>query len=201
MSDTRDANHAATSMTLLDKLRADHPDAWTRTVRLYGPLVEYWAGRGGATGADAEDVAQEVFREAAGGLERFRRDRPGDTFRGWLRGITRMVLLRHARRRSQQPHGSGGTAALAALNELADPVSEPDADDPVSEKHALYHRALELVRGEFEGKTWTMFWATTVDGRSPTEVAAEMGGSTAAVRQAKSRVLRRLKEEVGDLID
>ena len=76
-----------------------------------------------------------------------------------------------------------------------------DEDDPPAEKNALYRRALALVQAEFEGKTWKMFWATTVDRRSAAEVAAEHGVSAAAVRQAKSRVLRRLQEEVGELID
>ena len=101
------AAHDDTSLTLLGRLRADEPDAWTRTVRLYGPLVRYWARKGGATEADAEDVAQEVFREVAGKLAGFRRDRPGDTFRGWLRGVTRFVLLRHDRRPARQPLAAG----------------------------------------------------------------------------------------------
>jgi RNA polymerase sigma-70 factor (ECF subfamily) len=40
-----------------------------------------------------------------------------------------------------------------------------------------------------------------VDGNSATEVAAELGATAATVRQAKSRVLRRLKQIVGDLSD
>ncbi len=44
------------------------------------------------------------------------------------------------------------------------------------------------------------FWRVAVEDLSPSEVAAEMGISANAVRQAKSRVLRRLKEEMGDLI-
>ena len=39
-----------------------------------------------------------------------------------------------------------------------------------------------------------------VEDHSPTEVAAEMGMTANAVRQAKSRALRRLKEEMGELI-
>jgi RNA polymerase sigma-70 factor (ECF subfamily) len=39
-----------------------------------------------------------------------------------------------------------------------------------------------------------------IDERSPAEVAAEPGITANAVRQAKSRVLRRLKEAMGELI-
>lgn len=36
--------------------------------------------------------------------------------------------------------------------------------------------------------------------RSPADVAPELGLSPKSVRQAKSRVLRRLREELGELI-
>jgi DNA-directed RNA polymerase specialized sigma24 family protein len=72
--------------------------------------------------------------------------------------------------------------------------------DPPEEVSDLYHRALELVRSEFEARTWQAFWRATVDGQRVDLIAADLGVTTAAVRKSKSRVLRRLKEEVGDLI-
>ncbi len=193
---------AGTSLTLLGRLRAADADAWNRLVALYGPLVAYWVRRGGADGADAEDLVQEVFREVSQALPNFRRDRAGDTFRGWLRGVTRIALLRHGRAAGRQPQAAGGTQALEYLHALPDaPGPADDEEDAPAERNALYKRALALVKGEFEGKTWQMFWACTVEGKPPAEVAAGLGVSSAAVRQAKSRVLRRLKEEVGDLIE
>jgi RNA polymerase sigma-70 factor (ECF subfamily) len=197
MSDSR----KGTSLTLLARLRASDEDAWARLVQLYGPLVAYWVGRGGVAAADVEDVTQEVFREVSQALPNFRREREGDTFRGWLRGVTRIAVLRYWRAAQRRQQAAGGTVARDMLEAVPAPAESGDEDDPVSEQHALYRRALELVKGEFEPRTWQMFWATTVDGRKPTEVAAELGVSSAAVRQAKSRVLRRVKEEVGEIVD
>ena len=56
------------------------------------------------------------------------------------------------------------------------------------------------MRAEFESKTWQAFWRVTVDGLATASAAAELGLSGPAVRMAKSRVLRRLREEVGELI-
>jgi RNA polymerase sigma-70 factor, ECF subfamily len=191
----------STSLTLLQRLRADEPDAWRAMVRLYSPLVFHWCARFGVRGADADDVAQEVFQAAAASLATFRREGPGDTFRGWLRGITRNQVLMHVRRQGRQPRADGGTTVLDRLREVADPEPAPDApDDDGRELDALHRRALELVRGEFEERTWQAFWQTVAEGRSPVDVAAEFGISPAAVRMAKSRVLRRLKEEFGELI-
>jgi RNA polymerase sigma-70 factor (ECF subfamily) len=59
---------------------------------------------------------------------------------------------------------------------------------------------MELVRSEFEAKTWQAFWRAAVDGHPVDMIAADLGVTPAAVRKSKSRVLRRLKEEIGDLI-
>jgi RNA polymerase sigma-70 factor (ECF subfamily) len=190
-----------TSLTLLERLRANDGNGWRVVVQLYTPLVHHWCARGGVRGADAEDVAQEVFQAAATGIGQFRRDRPGDSFRGWLRGITRNMVLQHFRRGRHHPRASGGTDALAQLHEVADDARDAaDEEDAAVELGGLRRRALDLVRGEFEERTWRAFWMTVVEGRSPADIAAEMGVSPTAVRMAKSRVLHRLREEFGDLI-
>jgi RNA polymerase sigma-70 factor (ECF subfamily) len=190
-----------TSLTLLQRLRANEPDAWREMVYLYTPLVYGWCARFGVRGADADDVSQEVFRAAMASLAGFRREQAGDTFRGWLRGITRNMVLVHFRRRDRRPQGSGDTDVLLQMQEVVDPASLPaDEDDPPADRDALCRRALELVRREFEERTWRAFWQTVGEGRSPVDVAADLGATPAAVRKAKSRVLHRLKEQFGDLI-
>jgi RNA polymerase sigma-70 factor (ECF subfamily) len=190
-----------TSLTLLDRARANEADAWARLVMLYAPLVRHWCLAGGLQPTDVDDVVQEVCRVAFSGLAGFRRDRPGDTFRGWLRTITRTALALHYRKLARVPLAGGGSAAFARLQEVADPAPELPDEDPSDEIRELHRRALELVSGEFEDRTWQMFWLTAVEDRKPTDVAARFGVTPVAVRKAKSRVLRRLREEIGDLLD
>ena len=64
----------------------------------------------------------------------------------------------------------------------------------------LYQRALEQVRSRFEPHTWQAFWQTVIVGRTPDSLAAELGMTVGSIRQAKSRVLRVLKHELGDLL-
>jgi RNA polymerase sigma-70 factor (ECF subfamily) len=203
--DQADTPHPApgppgTSLTLLQRLRDNEPEAWRVMVGLYTPLVHHWCGRRGVRGADAEDVAQEVFRAAAAGLAKFRRDREGDSFRAWLRGITRNVLLQHFRRTDRQPQASGGTDALARLSEVSQDDPSSEDEDPASELDALRRRALELVRDQVEERTWQAFWLVAVEGEAPADVGARLGVSATAVRMSKSRVLRRLKDQFGELI-
>jgi RNA polymerase sigma-70 factor (ECF subfamily) len=187
----------STSLTLLERVRGRDGEAWRRLVHVYGPLVLRWCNHGGVRGADADDVSQEVFQAVATGLESFRRDRPGDTFRGWLRVITRRKVLDHIRRRDRHPEAQGGTDAHHQMQQIAEPDFPDDTEEDLT---GLYHRALELVRGEFEDKTWEAFWRVAVVGQSPDLIAADLGITPATVRKAKSRVLHRLRQEVGDLI-
>jgi RNA polymerase sigma-70 factor (ECF subfamily) len=188
-----------TPLSLLERARANDPEAWRRLVQMYRPLVLHWCARGRVPPADTEDVAQGVFAEAAADLARFRRDRPGDTFRGWLRAVTRNQILLHFRRNRGRPQAEGGSDAWQNLQSVADPLVPDEGEE--AEVSQLYRRAVEQVRGEFQERTWQAFWLTVIEGRSPAALADDLGMTPAAIRQAKSRVLRRLKQEMGELLD
>jgi RNA polymerase sigma-70 factor (ECF subfamily) len=189
---------STTSMTLLQRIRDKDADAWQRVTVLYGPLVYHWCARDGIGGEAADDVAQEVFLAAFTSLERFRRDRAGDTFRGWLRGITRHHVLMHQRRQRGRPRAAGGTEAQRRLQDLPDGAADDDSPDQLG---ALYRRALQLIRTDFEERTWHMFSLAVLDGRPVDEVGSRFGVSANTVRKTKSRVLQRLRAEIGELID
>lgn len=189
-----------TSVTLLQRVRLRDPDAWRRLLQLYVPLVDYWCRQWGVQAADSDDVQQEVFQAVAAGLERYKHGRDGGTFRGWLRGIARHKIQDHYRRREQRPEAQGGTDAHQRLQQVPQPDEELP-EEPAEQIQGLFQRALELVRGEFEPNTWTAFWRAAVEGHAPAVIAADLGVSPAAIRQAKSRVLRRLKDELGELLD
>jgi RNA polymerase sigma-70 factor (ECF subfamily) len=194
-------HESGTSLSLLQRIRDGDATGWRRVVDLYSPLVLYWCGRWGITGADADDVMQEVFKAASQSIGNFRRERPGDTFRGWLRVITRHRVLTFWREHHRQPEAAGGSEAWQHLENLpSDDTGEPEDAEEADQFSAVVRRALNLLRGEFEPRTWQAFWSVTVDGRQTVEVAAELGMSGNAVRMAKSRVMRRLREELGDLV-
>jgi RNA polymerase sigma-70 factor (ECF subfamily) len=187
-----------TSRGLIEAARERDPVAWERMVALYAPLVLHWCRQWGLRGDDAADVFQDVFQSVASHIAGFTRDSTGGTFRGWLRTITRNKVNDVFRRRRREPPGVGGSEAQAHLAQLPEPVpvdEEGSADAAVS---ALLWRGLELIRSEFEPRTWQAFWLTAVEGRAPKDVADELGMSGGAVRVAKSRVLHRLRAELGD---
>ena len=198
-SDSGERSSTATSRSLLARVQADDAAAWERLVHLYAPLVWHWCRRWQLQDEDAADVFQEVFQSVALHIATFRKDKASDTFRGWLRAIARNKIHDHFRRLGREPGGVGGSDAQKRLAQF--PATEPP-DDDASERLAersLFARALDAIRGEFEDRTWQAFWRTAVDGVAAKEVAGELGMTAGAVRVAKSRVLHRLRAELGDL--
>jgi RNA polymerase sigma-70 factor, ECF subfamily len=193
---------SATSISLLERARAGERAAWDRLASLYSPLVDRWCHQAGLQDADTADVRQEVFLAVACGIDNFRRDFAGATFRGWLWGITRHKITDHWQRKGASPVGEGGSDAYEKLQEV--PVEEArdsQKPPPPEEVNILYRRALELIVTDFTDHTWKAFWGVVVDGRRPAAVAADLNMTLNAVYLAKARVLARLREEFRDLID
>ena len=177
-------------------------------VSVYGPLVYGWCRQSGVAEHESADVGQEVFRAVAVGIERFRREKPGDTFVGWLRQITKFKIADYQRAAVKRPAAHGGSTFLGVLGNLPGDVTMDDVTSTElagsllsQERKILVARALEVLESCFQPKTWQAFWGTAVDGRPTADVAIDLQMTTIAVRKAKSRVLRRLREEFGGLID
>jgi RNA polymerase sigma-70 factor (ECF subfamily) len=190
------------SSSLLVRLRSSDAEAWRRFVHLYYPLVRQWCERARLQSEDAADVAQEVFRALSGNLGGFERDEGRNSFRGWLWGVTHRQLLAHWRRQKEQLVGAGGTAAQRRLDEIPEPLDEPvSSADLESERTGLLQRALELLRHDVEEATFQAFWKAAVEGLPARQIAAELGISVNAVYLAKGRLLRRLREEFGEVLE
>lgn len=195
----------STSRSLLNEAKCADASAWERLVKLYTPLVASWCRRWRVSEQDIVDVLQDVFTAVASNLDRFRKDRPTDTFRGWLHVIARNKTIDYFNRRSHEQAGAGGTEASIRLQEIRDTstqcVSETEAaggEGDFAFNEVLLH-ALESIKVEFHDRTWNAFWKVVVEGRSTSDVASELNMKPGTVRVSKSRVLFRLRQELGDL--
>lgn len=190
----------STSATLLYRLKdPSNQVAWSRFVTLYTPLLFHWAKKTGLQDQDAADLVQDVFALLLVKLPEFdyqaESGRAGQ-FRAWLRTVT--LNKWHERRRKKQAE------ALDAGDERWNDVAVADDVEAFWQKEYdefLVARALEVMQAEFEPTSWKACWETTVNGRRAAEVGAELGLSEGAVYVAKSRVLRRLREELQVLLD
>jgi RNA polymerase sigma-70 factor (ECF subfamily) len=189
----------STSRSLLARVGDNDPVAWDRLIALYAPLVWHWCRKSNLPAQEIADVFQEVFQAVAAHIHGFRKDRPTDTFRGWLRTITKNKVLDHFRRLEREPRATGGSGAQWGWSQIPEVNWDNEEIEATASCHRLLQRALELIQADFEERSWRAFWRVVVDQRSPQAVAEELGMSPGAVRVAKCRVLHRLRQELGDL--
>ena len=191
----------STSLGLLDRLKLATPDAaeWRRVHDIYAPLIRSWLARVPGVGDEANDLAQEVLLVLFRELPAFDRRRDG-AFRAWLRRITvhRLRAFWQARQRRPVAGAQDAERLLAELEDAdGDLAREWDRDH---DRH-VFDKLLAVVRPDFEDATWRAFTRFAVDGLPAARVAEEMGMTDNAVLQAKFRVLKRLREEAGEMLD
>ena len=192
--------HDLTSLSLLERAKAEDSQAWRRITEIYGHLIYHWCHKFGLNGAEIPDVLQEVFRAVFQGLQGFHRETESGAFRAWLRTITVNKIRDHYRRVKKQTLASGGSDAMIRLQQVEDAITadgEPDAE----ERDILMQKALSAVKNDFQPTTWQSFWMTTIENRTSIEVAEHLGVTANSVRHSKARVLRRLREELKGIID
>lgn len=194
-------NDSPTSLSLLERVR-DPTDApsWRRLVELYTPMIRKWMRQYGVPDSDTDDFVQEVFRTLAQEISTFRHNGNHGAFRKWMR-LTLVHRLRDFWRSRNTRTWITGEMGDRILAEMSDPDSDPNV--AWEREHDLFvtRRLMELIEPEFTTSTWQAFRRQMVDGARPAEVATELGMTTNAVMIAKSRVLRRFRQEVQGLVD
>jgi RNA polymerase sigma factor (sigma-70 family) len=193
-----------TSISLLDRIRLhDDGPSWKRLVDLYTPLIQGWLRRYGGTvqAHDLDDLVQEVLAQVVRGLPEFQHNRRPGAFRCWLRMIAVHRLLAFRRAQKSRPVASGDSVIDGQLAQLEDPESALSRLwDHEHDRHVL-RRLREMIEPEFNPTTWQAFTHTALKGERAADVAADLGMTLNAVLLAKSRVLRRLRQESQGLID
>lgn len=189
----------STSGSLVAGLQTREEKSWERFVELYGPIIYIWCRKCQVKPEDAADLSQEVFRRVFTGIENFRHKRSTDTFRGWLWTITRNVVRDAARAGKLSAEGKGGTGMQNFLHQIPQDEDSAHLSSEVPGIGLLVQRALETIREDFNEQTWQAFHLTAFEGYTSHTAAKELEVTPNAVRKAKARVLRRLREELGDV--
>jgi len=184
-----------TPVTLLLRLRLrTDQEAWRQFVRIYAPLMYSWARRLGFSPDDAKDRVQDAFLLLAEKLPHFRYDR-ARRFRAWLWTVF-LNRCRQVRRRLDIL----SETTCADLDNLQSDETIAESDESEFRGH-LTRSAMELVRTEFPEHTWDAFWRHVALDEPASKVAQDLGISTDVVYQARTRVLRRLRQAFADLLE
>ena len=185
-----------THLSFIGRLRdRTNPVGWAEFNDRYRELLYRYARRRGASHLEAEDIAQDVTLYLFKAMERFEYNPARGRFRGYLRFAVVTALARRQARCARQ----GTPTNPETLDAM---TAAPDLADAEWEREWQLHRlrtALQAISSAFEPATMEVFRTHVLAGCSVDDTALKLGVSKSSVYQAKSRVLKALKEHVEKL--
>lgn len=182
---------------LLRLADTENQQGWQEFVELYEPLVHRLLRKSGLQDADLREVAQDVFLAVSRNVANFEPTHCRGSFRGWLRTITRNLLINLLeQRRRRIGAGTGSTDMIDLLHQVPAPDAHASVVVDTELRRRLFHHAADRVRKEFQPATWQAFWQTAVESNEVSEVCRRLGMTPGAVYIARSRVIARLRKEV-----
>jgi RNA polymerase sigma-70 factor (ECF subfamily) len=191
----RDGTSRTGSVLLVLLKDPSDPLAWNTFVERYGPKIYAWCCKWRLQEADAQDVTQNVLTRLVQKLGTFAYDPNKGTFRGWLKTVTYHAwrdYVDSAERASPSKRDTEFVRRLESLEARDDLVkSLGEAFDL-----ELLAEAQARVQLRVTPRDWQIFQELAVDGRPGPAVAKELHMTVTAVLMAKSRVQKKLREEV-----
>lgn len=188
-----------TSESLLLRLRSNQEDqidesAWRQFVELYTPLIFSWARKIGLEANDASDLVQDVLTLAFQRLPGFQYDR-NKSFRSWLKTVTVNRYRESIRKKSAKQ-----SVASHSILEQLQPVEHAESTWDLDYARLLVARSMEVMKSDFAPSTWQALRKVVGQQMTVEQAAEETGVSIWTIYSAKSRLLKRLREELDGLL-
>jgi RNA polymerase sigma-70 factor (ECF subfamily) len=190
-----------TSVSMLERLAgAPTDDDWRRLHDLYRPLLRGWVARAGVPTSDVYDLVQDVLLVVVRKISGFERRGKG-AFRAWLRTILANKVGDYFSKQKHLPTATGDSDFLRRLDELESPDSALSRLWDREHDEHVAAALIKRVQGNFKKVTWEAFRRHVTKGEPAVEVAKALDLSLNSVLLAKSRVLKRLRQELAGLVE
>lgn len=177
--------------TLLARLSGGNDaSAWGEFLDRYGDLIRRFAVRRGMQAADADDVTQDVLMSLTRSMPGFRYDPAKGKFRSYLKtAVLRAVIKKNRQKPGEVKIGDVEAAVTRALDDAT-------IDEVWEVEWRQYHlrQAMRAIDVEFNATDRAAFAQYAVDGRPAQETADALDVSVEQVYQAKSRILKRVRQ-------
>ena len=194
-----------TRTSLLHRVSLSDNPAWEEFYSIYwAPIIRY-ARKLGLQESEAHDVLQETMVALMDILPKFQYDRQKGKFRNFLLTIVHRKCLgvhRRVKRKAEvaidEPTGEGG---LAPIDRLAGQAEE-SAPDESAWQEALMLEAMKRLEADprIKPESLEAFRAYVIEGQSAPEVARQFGIKENALYQIRSRLIKKLQDEVAMLM-
>jgi RNA polymerase sigma-70 factor (ECF subfamily) len=185
-----------TRLSLIAQVQSpEDREAWEQFVLIYRPVIYRMARRRGMQDADAQDLVQSVLIRVANSIQGWEKKDAATKFRHWLRRISRNTIF-SALSRQPKDAAAGGSEMLDLL--AGQPKNEKLVEQELATEtmREQYLHAAAVVKKDVDPDTWRAFELTVVGGQSCEEAATLLDKSVGSIYAARSRVMRRLREQV-----
>ncbi|MBL9119988.1 MAG: sigma-70 family RNA polymerase sigma factor [Phycisphaerae bacterium] len=189
--------NGVTTVELLGRLRSGGSESdWADLDRRYRPLAVAVARKLGLTQEDAEDVAQQAMLEFYAGWQKGEYDPSRGRLRVWLISIVRHRAIDLMRRVRLRQDWRGDSAVGVAVDD-----AELEGAWDAEWRRAVLAEAIVRLRttSRAEPKTLDAFDRFALQGVPGEIVAAEIGIALEEIYRIKSRMLKRLREIIGEV--
>lgn len=183
-----------TNMDLLLQLKSDETVnremGWGIFVDRYGPIICGFARNAGLPSGEADDIMQNVLFNFFKVADQFEYDPSKGRFRGYLKRITLNAIRQRYRKRQEANLDTHGMKAAEDERDDLEAIFDREwAEHLLSE-------AMTEARPKFEPKTWEAFELYGRRGMSAERAAERLNMTPEAIRHAKSRVMKSVREVV-----
>jgi RNA polymerase sigma-70 factor (ECF subfamily) len=190
-----------TRVSLLTKLNAKNdPQAWREFSLIYQPFIVNWLKSYPLQAADVDDLTQEIMLYLVENINSFEHNGQIGAFRNWLRAVT-LNICRNYLRKIKPNFQQNLTHLTLLLEQLEDPHSNQSYLLNLAHDRVIVQILLENLAEHFQADTIKIFKLHVIEEIPAVDVAATMNVSVAVVHVAKSRVLRRLRQDAEGWLD
>lgn len=173
---------------------ADH-DSWKLFLDLYAPIVRSYCIQRRIQEADIEDIVQDVMTSVSKAIRSFDYDPKVGSFRSWMGTVAANRIRTFLNQKKNQPM-SDKHAFLPDEH-----CTDPDSDWIAIFSDRILRVGCRKVKEHVAETTWKCFEATWLENRLPNDVAKELKIPVHTVFVNKSRVLKKLEQEIRLLVD
>ena len=185
-----------TSPSLIDRLQNREDQATEAFVNIYSKLVRFWCRKANEKLSkpllrdERKDISSEVIAKAVRKLCE-KNTEPIRNLRAWLRRITQNCIndvLRKRKKLPVQPSDSN------VIDNFADKEVALEANEEL-EDMVILKQIIKRIQPLFRAEHWDVYQHAVVEGMTSEEVAKILNLTGANVRQIKSRILKKIRQE------
>lgn len=174
-------------------------EAWEEFVAIYYPMIWSVAKRLGMNDTDAADACQNTLLRLTDVVSQWSPDSENASFRAWLFRVSRNCMLRQFERNKRPEVSAVDNSGIQFLDQLAASPVESESAFQIEFQRHVFAVASENVRPTVKELYWKAFWMTWVDDVDNAQAAKVLDTTIGTIYVARSRVLRRIRDEVARL--